>query len=172
MQKYFASKLPGKVDGPSTGTRRWCTWQGLPRCKSMRPVFIVICEDEPQWSLAAIYCHFLHWEDRADRRWSICKRRARQDPALVNHPAHILRRFRSTSLGCRVPQRFHILFLVSLRRDHRQARPLLKLLHIPDNRKSDWAPKGQFQVLQDVHVWVHLQVGRMVKFKATKSFQE
>ena len=101
------------------------------------------------------------------------KRRARHIPALVNHPAHILRRFHSPSLGCRVPQRFHILFLVPLRRDHRQARPLLKLLHIPDNRKSDWALKGQLLLLQDVHAWVHLrwslQVGRMVKLKPTKA---
>ena len=27
-------------------------------------------------------------ENRADRRWSVCKRRARKCPALLNHPAH------------------------------------------------------------------------------------
>ena len=128
------------------------------------------------WASMITGCDLLSLFALRRSRWQalvyICKRRARQDPALVNHPAHILRRFHSPSLGCRVPQRFHILFLVPLRRDHRQARPLLKLNHIPDNRKSDWVLKGQFLLLQDVHVWVHLQVGRMVKFKATKSFQE
>ena len=124
---------------------------------------------------AVIHKHFLRWEDRADRRWSICKRRARQVPALMIHPAHILRRFRSPSLGYRVPQRFHLMFLVPLRHDQRQARPRLKLLHIPDNRKSDWVLQAQLLGFHDVHAWVHLrssrQVVKMIKLKATKAFR-
>ena len=131
MQKYFASKLPGKGDGPSS-IRANClamdlqasAWQHadveaatfynvvlsrtgcmklqdiwgtsimlLSNChisamsKSMRPVFIVIFEDEPQWSLAAIYCHSLHWEDRADRRWSIYQKKGETHPSPCEPPS-------------------------------------------------------------------------------------
>ena len=53
--------------------------------------------------------------------------------------------------------------------------PFSSLSTIPDNRKSDWALKAQFRLLQDVHVWVHLRLKSTSwacdKLEGNKSFQ-
>ena len=156
-------------------TLKWCwLWpqQILPTGSCSLYNICNLNHGKPQRSLAAIYFHSL----RGESRWQalVCmQKKGEKMPSPFEPPSSWT--FLPASLGWRLPQRFHLLFLVPLHRDHRQARLLLKLAHIPDNRKSDWALKAQFRLLQDVHVWVHLRLKSTSwesdKLEGNKSFQ-